>query len=433
LFGATVRLAALSSELHGAFDVFIASHVIEHSPDLLAFLESAATLLKLTGTVVLAIPDKRFCFDYFRPLAMTGDILASHRLGRTRHTQQTIFNHNAYVVSADGVGVWGQHSVHNLAFGCSLEAAYSAFLSYREDNASPYVDTHAWQFTPASFELLLLELARLKATDWKVDRISPIPGCEFHAWLRRGGKEAAAALTESELNERRLALLKRTLLEAKEQIEFLMPSHISGELIVAAEKERRLRAEHSALQLKLTAAAAAADAVKRERDALAVASAKWFEAVIAVTADDNPLSPVPDGTSSRLSKIVGRLNSGRRRPSRMSLADRARDAGKWELAVRYYRDALNLNPDEPRIWVQCGHALKEAGKVSEAEVAYRKALELDAKNADTTAALGHSLALQGKSAEAAIAYRRALALDPAPALRVGLLNELQGDPIGTPD
>ena len=84
------------------------------------------------------------------------------------------------------------------------------------------MDTHAWQFTPASFELLLLELARLKATDWRVDWIGPTSGCEFHAWLRRGGEKAAAALTETELNEQRLALLKRTLLETKEQIEFLM-------------------------------------------------------------------------------------------------------------------------------------------------------------------------------------------------------------------
>jgi SAM-dependent methyltransferase len=425
--------SAVPSELHGTFDVFVASHVIEHSPDLLAFLESAETLLALTGTLILAIPDKRFCFDYFQPLAMAGDILDSHRVGRTRHTKRTIFNQHAYVVSADGVGVWGQHSIQTLAFGTSLEAAYSAFLTHREDHASPYVDTHAWQFTPASFELLLLELASLKATDWRVDRLSPIPGCEFHAWLRRGGEEAAAAVTESELNERRLALLRRTLLEAREQIEFLMPSAISGELILAAERERRLRAESSALQLRLAEAAAATDAVERERDILAAASARWFEAAVAATADNNLALPVPAGTSSRLPKIVCRLNGGRRRPSPMSLADRARDTKQWELAVRYYRDALNFRPDQPGIWVQFGHALKEAGRVSEAEAAYRKALDLDAKNADTTAALGHSLALQGKSVEAAAAYSQALALDPSPALRVGLLNELQSDRVDAPD
>jgi hypothetical protein len=213
---------AVPSEIHGTFDAFIASHVIEHSPDLLGFLDSATTLLATNGIILLAVPDKRFCFDYFRPLAMTGDVLASHRSRPTRHTKQTIFNNNAYVVSANGICAWGQHSIENLAFYYSLETAYSSFLTCGEDNASPYIDMHAWQFTPASFELLFLELARLKVTDWRIDWIGRASGCEFHAWLRRGGQEAAAALAESELNERRLTLLKRTLWEIKEQIDFLI-------------------------------------------------------------------------------------------------------------------------------------------------------------------------------------------------------------------
>jgi 2-polyprenyl-3-methyl-5-hydroxy-6-metoxy-1,4-benzoquinol methylase len=212
---------AVPTELHGSFDAFIASHVIEHAPDMLAFLNSAATLLAATGVVILAIPDKRFCFDYFRPLALTGDVLASHSMRRNRHSRQTIFNHIAYAVSANGSGAWAQHSVQSFVFCHSLEKAYSAFLISSEDDASPYVDMHAWQFTPASFQLLLLELARLKLTDWRVDWIGPALGCEFHVWLCRGGQEVAAALTESELNEQRLALLKRTLVEMKQQIRFL--------------------------------------------------------------------------------------------------------------------------------------------------------------------------------------------------------------------
>jgi 2-polyprenyl-3-methyl-5-hydroxy-6-metoxy-1,4-benzoquinol methylase len=217
---------AVPPSLHGTFDAFIASHVIEHSPDLLGFLDSASTLLAATGVVILAIPDKRFCFDYFRPLAMTGDVLASHTAHRNRHTAKTIFNHNAYVVSADGTGAWGQCTVKDLHFFYSLETAYSTFLTSNEDDTSPYVDMHAWQFTPASFELLLLELARLKQTDWKVDWIGPASGCEFLVWLRRGGDEAASALTEAEVSKRRLDLLKRTLVETKEQVEFLATARL---------------------------------------------------------------------------------------------------------------------------------------------------------------------------------------------------------------
>ena len=202
---------AVPSDLHGTFDAFIASHVIEHTPDLIGFLDTAATLLAPDGVVILAVPDKRYCFDYFRPLTTTGRVLDAHAACRSRHARSVVFDHLAYVVKNDGTGAWGQAPVGNIEFFHSLEDAAKAFATTSEDDESGYVDMHAWQFTPASFELLLLELARLGETDWLVNRITPPTGCEFYVWLRRGGKVAAAALTVAELDSRRLALLKRTL------------------------------------------------------------------------------------------------------------------------------------------------------------------------------------------------------------------------------
>ena len=49
---------AVPPAMYGTFDAFVASHVIEHTPDLIAFLDSASTLLKPEGVVVLAVPDK---------------------------------------------------------------------------------------------------------------------------------------------------------------------------------------------------------------------------------------------------------------------------------------------------------------------------------------------------------------------------------------
>jgi glycosyltransferase involved in cell wall biosynthesis len=96
----------------------------------------------------------------------------------------------------------------------------------------------------------------------------------------------------------------------------------------------------------------------------------------------------------------------------ISRADRARDARDWVTAARYYRKALDQNPDNPPIWVQYGHALKESGSLSEAEDAYRESLELDGDVADTHLQLGHALKIQGRKIEASAAYLRALALDP---------------------
>jgi tetratricopeptide (TPR) repeat protein len=108
-----------------------------------------------------------------------------------------------------------------------------------------------------------------------------------------------------------------------------------------------------------------------------------------------------------------RFRRNRMKPSVITLADRARDEGQWEIAARYYRDALDRKPENPPIWVQYGHVLKEAGHLAEAEKAYRTALAYDRCSSDSHVQLGHVLKTQGKTEEAQGAYLRAFALDPS--------------------
>jgi predicted SAM-dependent methyltransferase len=219
---------AVDRSLHGTFDAFIASHVIEHTPDLLAFLGTATTLLKQDGVVVLAIPDKRYCFDFFQPLTTAGQVLAAAREQRTRHTPRLAFDYLAYSAADGDSHAWGQHPVTRLRLPHTLEQARGYFEA--ASRSTDYIDLHAWRFTPASFELLLLDLAWLGETDWRVERTTPASGCEFFAWLRRGGMAAAAALSAEAFNARRLDLLKLTLLEQRAQIDWLL----AGEPTLAA-------------------------------------------------------------------------------------------------------------------------------------------------------------------------------------------------------
>jgi glycosyltransferase involved in cell wall biosynthesis len=120
-----------------------------------------------------------------------------------------------------------------------------------------------------------------------------------------------------------------------------------------------------------------------------------------------------------LDHIVALPRAGlmRRKLGIIRRANLARDARQWELAAELYRRALERNPDNPPIWVQYGHALKESGELRDphslmqAESAYRKAVSLDHGVADSYLQLGHVLKLQGKVEEARAAYIRALALD----------------------
>jgi len=108
-----------------------------------------------------------------------------------------------------------------------------------------------------------------------------------------------------------------------------------------------------------------------------------------------------------------RLALKRRKPSVITLADRARDTGRWELAAQFYRKALDRNPRNAPIWVQYGHALKEAADLARAEIAYRQAIAYDPGVADSHLQLGHALKIQGKNDEAKVSYLRAFALEPS--------------------
>ncbi|MDR1219035.1 MAG: class I SAM-dependent methyltransferase [Treponema sp.] len=48
------------------FDYIVATHVIEHVPQLIAWLQDLSNILKPNGKLCLSIPDKRYTFDHYR-------------------------------------------------------------------------------------------------------------------------------------------------------------------------------------------------------------------------------------------------------------------------------------------------------------------------------------------------------------------------------
>jgi len=210
---------AIPQERHATFDRMIASHVGEHVPDLIAFLASAQTLLTPQGVLALALPDKRFCADVLRPLTTTGDILVAHDGPATGiHSRRTMYNQVAYSVNMDGIPGWGQVPVHTLDFMNPLTDAIALYAASAAPG-HPYVDCHAWQFTPASFELAILELSESGHIDWQISQCGPTVGSEFVILMRRGRKSwAKPAAREA----RRMELLLATMVEAREQIDFAL-------------------------------------------------------------------------------------------------------------------------------------------------------------------------------------------------------------------
>ncbi len=229
---------ALPSAEHGTFDACVASHVLEHIPDPIGFFRSLERLLTPTGVVSLVIPDKRYCFDFFKPLSTSGALLAAHASRATRHSPRSLFDHLAYSVTSRGEIAWGRGPVADVALAHPLDEAQRMFGEQLASSpADPYVDCHAWHFTPGSFALALLELAALDAIDFRLEATFLPAGCEFYATLRRGKRvpDDPAALQAA-----RLKHLLRTVAETREQGDSLLAaSNRDGRGVAASLKEVR--------------------------------------------------------------------------------------------------------------------------------------------------------------------------------------------------
>jgi hypothetical protein len=187
------------------YDYIVASHVIEHTPDLLGFLGDCEKLLKPDGVLALAVPDKRFSFDALRPLTSTGDVLQAHVEGRSRHTPGCVFDEGAYNVLRGGELSWEASNDGPLAFFRPLAHGKSLFECAL---ASPdYIDVHAWQFTPSSFRLIIDDLHGAGCLGLRELAFHHGRGREFIAALSAAGPGPGLS---------RLDLAKRAIVESSQ-------------------------------------------------------------------------------------------------------------------------------------------------------------------------------------------------------------------------
>jgi SAM-dependent methyltransferase len=152
---------------NGPFDYIIASHVMEHVPDMVRWLQDLAAVLKVGGIVSLAIPDKRFTFDIDRNPSSPGDVIGAYFDQYTRPSSATLFDYaSQYRLNIDAAKAWaGELYLNSKApHRYSLRQASELCL----ENKKRYVDTHCFVFTPYSFFEILRALIELELTEFKV-------------------------------------------------------------------------------------------------------------------------------------------------------------------------------------------------------------------------------------------------------------------------
>ena len=130
------------------FDWIVASHVIEHVPDLIGWLDGLAEVTLDNGALGLIIPDMRFTFDVHRPLTTVGQMIQAAEDQDVRPSVRAVYDHFSAATSYDPVAIW---------HGDAPDFTKPSHEVGRVDQElarcldGVYVDCHVWLFTPESF------------------------------------------------------------------------------------------------------------------------------------------------------------------------------------------------------------------------------------------------------------------------------------------
>ena len=168
IWGDNTLLEALGEKV----DCIVASHVIEHVPDLITWLKELHASLNVNGVARLVVPDRRFTFDYLRKETKLSEVLYSY-LVRARVPQPpSVLDFCLDAVTVDCAQAWRGHIdsttlQHNFSFADTMTLAQDVLQN------GTYHDVHCWVFTPHSFASLFKQAVEANLVhfecDWFVD------------------------------------------------------------------------------------------------------------------------------------------------------------------------------------------------------------------------------------------------------------------------
>ena len=131
------------------FDVIFSSHCIEHTPDIISHLCMVRNLLADGGQYFLFVPDKRYTFDYFKPLSQVEEMIEAYRLRSQKPSLKQFMQHSLYRGTHNNREQHWQGDHGKNPYPSKAKFIPSIVKTFEESSA--YLDVHAWIFTPSSF------------------------------------------------------------------------------------------------------------------------------------------------------------------------------------------------------------------------------------------------------------------------------------------
>ena len=177
------------------FDYVVASHVIEHVPNLLQFLRDIQTILKPGGHVFLVVPDKRFTFDFNRPLTTFGTVLENFLKKIEFPRVSAVYDQAAMAINANGHNLW--HGVVKAEDSYLLDSEAVAWKAALRVHKEPYYhDVHVNIFTPHSFFEILKKAVAHEVVYYELKQFldTQIGQIEFMVQLQKPNDEPGDCL-----------------------------------------------------------------------------------------------------------------------------------------------------------------------------------------------------------------------------------------------
>jgi len=170
---------------HAPFDYVIASHVFEHLPNPVRWLQQLAASMNQGGLLSLAIPDKRYTFDYLRQPTRLSELIANYLDDVKFPTSVQALDNNLNVVKINAADAWrGAVDPEALENYFSPEVAIRYFE--QTIKIGRFADCHCTVWTCEHF---LSTIERLRADGWiEFEVVTSLPAApmtdEFFAVLK---------------------------------------------------------------------------------------------------------------------------------------------------------------------------------------------------------------------------------------------------------
>jgi SAM-dependent methyltransferase len=201
------------------FDWAIASHVIEHVPNMLGWLRGIAEVLRPGAILNLAVPDCRFTFDVDCPRSTIGQVVEADLLGYRYPSIRQAFDFCFHAKAIEPNAIWQSETDVNRLPGFAGENAPQLAYNHARNilTKGEYIDSHCWIVTPVSYVDILEGLSLvgimppLIPTSFKSTEIGD---CEFFSSFRR----ADATIEPDILKRDQLTALSRIRSEIERDV-----------------------------------------------------------------------------------------------------------------------------------------------------------------------------------------------------------------------